>query len=326
MIPTTSPLSNTNSGPRPDRIVIETPACVTSSGLVRRAGKTIMTPGLESLFDRPFVPESDVDQSGFYNIQSSVGPKRWPRVTEILDGMGGKHHLVRWIVKTEKEAVRAAAVGSLLSTTLGDGPLISRADAVARMQRLTPVMETERIKGLATRYGSRTHSLVEDYLKTGKLPVLDSSDPDGPALLLSFGAFREYWDSAGLTPVKVEQRTYCPACGIAGTLDILARDTDGRLLIADLKTSKRISPVEMSMQLSCYRHCAALTEGEPIDSAMIIRVPKGQKTSRAKAEVRRFDKDELDAAYAAFLAALKLYRFQRQVEGHDYGDEPLGGH
>jgi len=251
-------------------------------------------------------------KSDFYRVETTTGLMSYPRVSSALDGLG-KPWMARWIIKTEHEGFRAAACEQLLSTQLGDGPLIARADAVARMEHLSPVMASEKLKGQAAAFGTRLHSIIEAFLNAGAMPSPDLPETE---LLVAFTHWLSWWRASGFTVHSTEQKVSCAQCGYGGTLDALAIDPESRLWLLDWKSSKRIS-AEYGLQASAYAHASP----EPVHGAIVVRIPH---TPRAKVQERRFTTAELSEHFAVFGHALSLWRWQRQAAGQDAGDAPLG--
>ena len=246
-----------------------------------------------------------------YRVTTPDGPRRYPRVSSILDAVG-KPWLTRWIAREDRVGFRTAMIDVLRSSAFGE--LISRDRVIRLLEHFDPPSSTEEIKQTATSFGSHVHALVEAHLK-GR-PVV----PADPIAAHAFETWRAWWERSGLDMVKVEERVACLRCGYGGTCDLLARDRAGQLVMADLKSSKRISD-EYALQLAAYSHAAAQELTEPITQALIVRVPK---TLGGRIEVRAYSADELATGFAAFRAALTVWRWQRRAAGKEAGDEPLG--
>ena len=275
-----------------------------------------------ALLDRPCAPIESVEHraasgSELYTVQTSVGPRLYPRVSSALDGMG-KPWLARWIAKTERESFRAAAVEQVMSTQLGDCPNISRQAVADAMSHLSPVLESERLKERAATFGTKLHGLIERYLGDGEMPTFDPGKEREAELEIAFNKWREWWQASGLTIYRTEMKVSCRFCGYGGTLDALAHDGEGRLWVLDWKSSKRISD-EYGLQAAAYSHAST----EPVHGAKVVRIPH---TKRASVEVRSFDGATLAEYLQVFQCALKLYVWQRKASGHEAGDEPVGEH
>jgi hypothetical protein len=119
-----------------------------------------------------------------------------------------------------------------------------------------------------------------------------------------------------LEPLAIERTVYCLACGYAGTLDLYAR-VKGVLTVLDWKSGKAIYP-EAFLQNLAYRH-AATRAGLPSAQGLIVRLPK------------RLDDPAWEVMSAPttltledFLAALRLWRWQRAMNGQPTGDRRMG--
>ena len=112
--------------------------------------------------------------------------------------------------------------------------------------------------------------------------------------------------------MAIERTVYCLACGFAGTLDLYAR-VEGALSVLDWKSGRAIYP-EAFLQNVAYRH-AAERQGLPSTQGLIVRVPKlvDDPSWEVMAVPVKLDIDD-------FLAAARLWRWQRQMEGKPVGD------
>ena len=109
---------------------------------------------------------------------------------------------------------------------------------------------------------------------------------------------------------------YCDACGYAGTLDLYAR-VKGVLTVLDWKSGKAIYP-EAFLQNVAYRH-AAKRLGMPSAQGLIVRLPK-------LVDDPAWEVMPVPATLSIedFLAAMRLWRWLRQMEGKPTGDSRGG--
>src|SRR5262249_19622934 len=101
-------------------------------------------------------------------------------------------------------------------------------------------------------------------------------------------------------------------CGYAGTLDLYAR-FESRLTVIDWKTGRAIYP-EAFLQNVAYRH-AAREQRLPSEQGLIVRLPK-LLSDPAWEAMTVPDTLKLQD----FLAALRLWRWQRTMEGRSTGN------
>ena len=125
-------------------------------------------------------------------------------------------------------------------------------------------------------------------------------------------SWKDWAKSIALEPLAIERTVYCRACGYAGTLDLYAK-VEGALTILDWKSGRAIYP-EAFLQNVAYRHAAA-RQRLPSSQGLIVRVPKlvEDPSWEVMAVPETLGIDD-------FLAAARLWRWQRQMEGKPIGD------
>jgi len=133
--------------------------------------------------------------------------------------------------------------------------------------------------------------------------------PDAAAWAVE--SWKDWAQQIALEPLGIERVVACPSCGYAGTLDLYAR-VQGILTVLDWKSGKAIYP-EAFLQNVAYRH-AAMRHGWPSAQGLIVRLPK------------RFDDPAWEVMAVPdsigledFLAALRLWRWQRRMAGRPLG-------
>lgn len=90
----------------------------------------------------------------------------------------------------------------------------------------------------AAAYGTRVHAFAE-----AKLKGLPQAEPLDKRDKLAFSAVSDYIDNELLknyTILEMEKIIFSPSLGLAGTVDLLVKDKQGRLNILDWKTNKEI--------------------------------------------------------------------------------------
>ena len=101
-----------------------------------------------------------------------------------------------------------------------------------------------------------------------------------------------------------------PMLGYGGTLDILARDSDGRIVLADIKTGKGVYK-ESVLQLAAYGMAELI---QPVDATTVAKMPKPDRYAILHVTatgVREIEVPISDDDRSAFLAC--------------HGPDPLGG-
>jgi len=243
----------------------------------------------------------------FYTING----RPLPSVTTIVDVIA-KPALAPWYAKQERRYFEAAMLEVLSKPGARDPEYVLAAvvDAVGG------VKAADREKQRAATIGTAIHAGIEWQLRTrlgedaGPEPVL----PD--AAVWAVESWKDWAKTIALKPLAIERTVYCEACGYAGTLDLYAR-VEGALTILDWKSGRAIYP-EAFLQNVAYRHAAA-RQGLPSAQGLIVRVPKlvEDPAWEVMAVPETLVLDD-------FLAAARLWRWQRQMEGKPVGDRGLG--
>jgi hypothetical protein len=248
-------------------------------------------------------PPRSWDRSRFYRIEGSD----LPSVTTVLEVIA-KPALGPWYAKEERRYFETAMLEVLAAPGARDPEYVLAAVA----QAVTGVKAADREKQRAATIGTAVHAGIEWHLRRAL------GDDPGPEPLLPEAAlwavesWKDWAKSVALQPMVIERTVYCARCGYAGTLDLYAR-VKKRLTVIDWKTGRAIYP-EAFLQNVAYRH-AAREQGLPSDQGMIVRLPKLLSDPAWEAMTVP---DTL--TLQDFLAALRLWRWQRMMEGRPAGD------
>ena len=108
--------------------------------------------------------------------------------------------------------------------------------------------------------GSEVHRLIEEYFKTGNLPIKESKMWK-PEIAMAFKAFLDWESEHNLKPNALEMTVYGEHNGNpwAGTLDFFG-EFDGKLFVIDWKSGKAFYP-EMRYQIAAYRSRMDICDG-----------------------------------------------------------------
>jgi hypothetical protein len=249
------------------------------------------------------------DPARFYRIQG----KSFPSVTTVLEVIA-KPALAPWYAREERRAFETA----MLEVASRYRVLTSEQLLDAVIQAVDGVKAADREKARAATIGTAVHAAIEWHLRTQR------GEDAGPAPRLSdpaqwaVEAWKDWARSVALEPLAIERVVACGACGYAGTLDLYAR-VRGVPTVLDWKVSRAIYG-EAFLQNVAYRHAAAGL-GLPSSQGCIVRLPK--TVDDPAFEVQWVpDTIVLDD----FLAALRLWRWQRQMAGRPTGDPGAGRH
>ena len=240
----------------------------------------------------------------FYTIEGH----RLPSVTTILDVIA-KPALGPWYAKEERRYFETAMLEVLSRPGARDPEFVLAAVAEA----VTGVKAADREKQKAAAIGTAVHAGIEWELRrhlgedAGVAPRL----PEAAAWAVE--SWKDWARSVTLEPVAIERTVYCLECGYAGTLDLYAR-VKGIPTVLDWKSGKAIYP-EAFLQNLAYRH-AATRAGLPSTQGLIVRLPKhlddpAWEVMPVPAVLTLDD----------FLAALRLWRWQRSMSGQPTGDQ-----
>lgn len=162
--------------------------------------------------------------------------------------------------------------------------------------------ELERTRQGAADAGTVAHAMAECHL-TGRVLDLSNIPPDiVTTAARSFGLFRDWWDASGYEALHTELQMVSERWQVGGTLDILA-GKDGRRILLDLKTSKRIYP-EMYVQVATYAAMYEEVTGEHVDECYILRIGKEDDATIEIKPVHR--RAECVAAFVALHVARRL--------------------
>jgi hypothetical protein len=170
--------------------------------------------------------------------------------------------------------------------------------------------------GSTSTIGTVVHAGIEWQLRTrlGEDAGPEPSLPEAAAWAVE--SWKDWASSVALEPLAIERTVYCDACGFAGTLDLYAR-VKGVLIIVDWKSGKAIYP-EAFLQNVAYRH-AAKRLLMPSTQGLIVRLPK--LVTDPAWEVMPVPKM---LSIEDFLAAMRLWRWLRRMEGKPTGDADGG--
>jgi hypothetical protein len=242
------------------------------------------------------------DRSRFYQIEG----RQLPSVTTVLDVIA-KPALAPWYAKEERRYFEAAMLEVLSRPGARDPEYVLNAVAVA----VSGVKAADREKHRAATIGTAVHAGIEWYLRR-MLADDPGPEPELPdPAIWAVESWRDWAKSVALEPLVVERTVYCLECGYAGTLDLYAK-VKGVLTVLDWKTGKAIYP-EAFLQNVAYRH-AARRLGMPSTQGLIVRLPK--LLDDPAWEVMAVPET---LALPDFQAALRLWRWQRQMEGRRIG-------
>ena len=242
------------------------------------------------------------DRARFY----SIAGQQLPSVTTILEVIA-KPGLGPWYAKEERRYFEAAMLEVLTKPGARDPEYVLAAVADA----VTGVKAAEWERQKASAIGSAVHAGIEWQLRKrlGEDPGSEPRLPD--AATWAVESWKDWADRVELEPLAIERVVHCTACGYAGTLDLYAL-VNGIPTVLDWKSGKAIYP-EAFLQNVAYRHAAGRA-GMTAVQGLIVRLPK--LLADPAWEVMPVPST---LALEDFLAALRLWRWWRRMEGKPIG-------
>jgi len=145
--------------------------------------------------------------------------------------------------------------------------------------------------------GTTVHKTIEQYLR-GNIKNFDLQ----PKEIKTFCEPVAKWvNDMGLDIMDIERIVYSDKSRFAGSLDILAKLPDGKIIIGDFKTSKAIYNTYF-LQLAAYAKALQEKDKIKVDSLVIIRPDED-------GELEIQSMDNIDELYEIFLSALKIYKW-----------------
>jgi hypothetical protein len=187
------------------------------------------------------------------------------------------------------------------------GDMIRRGGTDAAAAWLEKIPDYERDK--AANLGNRIHSIAEQLVRAGDVPVSEEEAPFVKAYL-------DWRNTANPQKLRPEQMVFSDK-GYAGTLDLLC-ELDGKVTLVDLKTGSGVYR-EVRLQLAAYGFADFIGRpGDPKRYALpkIERYAVLHLRPEQYATGYRLHEFEItDADYDAFLACLRLKAWRAGLNG-----------
>ena len=124
--------------------------------------------------------------------------------------------------------------------------------------------------------GTLAHFMVECYLNGQVADLSDYTQDEIERALVCYNKFIDFWDEQGFTKVATEVQMVHPEHRFGGTIDLVAHDRDGNMILLDLKTSKRISDSYVR-QIAGYTMLWDFSSKDTISKWGIIRMGKQEE-------------------------------------------------
>jgi hypothetical protein len=187
--------------------------------------------------------------------------KKVESVTGICGNGVPKPELQGWLISTPVREIKNS-----INTLLDNGESLDR----VILERIVDKAKnkTEEIKKDAGLIGTVVHGLIEDFLKNKKIP--NQSDKK---VINCWNLFLDWWNTQEYEVVELEKKIFSKKYNYAGTLDLVLKDKQGNLVLADIKTSNSVS-FDYALQLNAYRQAYEEETNNKISKGLIIRLPK----------------------------------------------------
>lgn len=185
--------------------------------------------------------------------------KTYPGVTGILKVIDKSDALMNWAARNTAEA--AIRMISEVDGLPSEGrssleTLVATVGPEGAIKALTARSSWKRDQAAAL--GSEVHDLADQWIR--------GLDPQIPEHAKKHVAnYAEWWTASGWTLRTSEAMVVHPDAGYGGTLDLLARDRDGRTVLADIKTGKAVYS-EAVLQLAAYGMAKLIQPGGASES------------------------------------------------------------
>jgi CRISPR/Cas system-associated exonuclease Cas4 (RecB family) len=190
-----------------------------------------------------------------------VNDKKVESVTGICQRGVPKPQLINWLVNTPMNEVKR-----LINEKLDMGEQLDR----AMLERIfaTAKKKPDTFKDEGALVGSVVHGLIEDYLNNKKIPT--QSDK---AVVNCWNLFLDWWNKQEYKTVHIEKKIYSAKYNYAGTLDLVVKDKNNKLVLIDIKTSNHVT-FDYFLQLNAYRFAYEEETNQKISKAFVVRLPK----------------------------------------------------
>jgi hypothetical protein len=190
-----------------------------------------------------------------------VNDKKVESVTGICQRGVPKPQLINWLVNTPMNEVKR-----LINEKLDMGEQLDR----AMLERIfaTAKKKPDTFKDEGALVGSVVHGLIEDYLNNKKIPT--QSDK---AVVNCWNLFLDWWNKQEYKTVHIEKKIYSAKYNYAGTLDLVVKDKNNKLVLIDIKTSNHVT-FDYFLQLNAYKSAYEEETAKKISSAFVVRLPK----------------------------------------------------
>lgn len=216
-----------------------------------------------------------------------------PSVTTVLEVLDKSERLMPWAAKITAE--------HLWERWTDNGHLTEEDCKTARAMPWV-------LRDRAGEWGTQLHHLAEQITR-GNRPPLSGYPPE---VLVALQGWLKWWAEARLTPIAVETIIYLPPTRTPGTLDLVARTPDGRLVLVDYKTSNYLHPQFWMQGVAYATGWEEENWPEKIDEVWILRFEKDEAVFERKPwQIHTVKRPEFERHLQGFAACCALYRWRQ---------------
>lgn len=224
--------------------------------------------------------------------------KTYPGVTGILKVLDKSGPLMAWAARQTAEAF-IATIDDIPDLLAAVGP-----EGVVKAMTSRSAWKNDEAKDL----GTDVHDIA-DRINRG-----EDTGPMAPSVAERVEHYRS-WLAASGWDVKISEAYLVePDLGYGGTLDILARDADGRSVLADIKTGKGVYR-ETVLQLAAYGMAKYI---QPVGATKVFTMPAVDRYAIlhvTASGVREIEVPIGDVDRIAFTACLNLSAWSQAQKG-----------
>jgi hypothetical protein len=164
----------------------------------------------------------------------------------------------------------------------------------------------------AAEIGTIVHSMVEEFVDKGGYPdslIEHLSEPDYDAALSAFDAFKEWFESNKFEVIVQEVQLVSEQYRFGGTPDAVAKDSKGRIVLLDWKTSDGVY-MDHLVQLGAYR----ILWNENYPNNKLTGGSHLCRFSKAHGDFAHHFFPNLDDAEKAFILMRQLYDLDKNLK------------
>ena len=237
-------------------------------------------------------------------------PDLLPSVTTALKVIDKSGPLVGWAKRVTAEQFRDLLVEAWRNpdSELGrdwpksdeDGEIEAWVERLATLSKKKP----DQVRDAAADEGTTAHALISEILEGGNPSIPES-------LAVSVQGGLDFVLDHALTPVATERAIWHPRRRYAGTVDLIARDADGRLVVADWKRNSGLYD-ECGYQVAAYAQAISVLTGEMVATAYGVRLARDQE--EADKMGRRYERKAVESIPGSGLTYLLAFHLWQEVK------------